>query len=197
MDLDKDQPYLGFNTVLNRLNYDKLDEMIELAYDVGFQLVYFEPIYGGYLIKERLILNEDEKKELKNYAKKAKIKANKLKVATNVDRFMRTELIDKSDFKNVVLRETKNSSNRFISAPCYQPWYLLGIKADGLAGCCSTFEVGEYIQKKTLKEVWFGNIFNEIRRDMLNKILPDYCSKCSVVVVMDNKGIRKNLKNKL
>ena len=195
--LGKEQPYLGFNTVLNRLNYNKVGEMVELAYDVGFQLVYFEPIYAGYLSKERLTLNEEEKKELRGYAKKAKRKANKLKVATNIDRFIQTKLVDKSDFKHVVLRETENSYNRFISAPCYQPWYLLGIKADGLVGCCSTFEIGEYIQNKTLKGVWFGKIFNEIRKNMLDKNLPDYCSKCSVVVVMDNKDIRKRLKRKI
>ncbi len=197
INFDKDQPYLGFNTVLNRLNYNMLDEMIDLAYDVGFQLVYFEPIYGGYLINERLTLNEEEKKELRHYAKKAKRRANRLKIDTNIDRFMQTKLVDKSDFKHVVIRETENSFNRFISAPCYQPWYLLGIKANGLAGCCSTFEVGESIQNKTFKDLWFSKTFNEIRNNMLNKNLPEYCSKCSVVVVMDNKDIRKNLKKKL
>lgn len=191
------KPYLGFNTILNRLNYDKLPEMIELGHEVGFQLVYFEPIYAGYLEKERLTLNEDEKIELQKYIKKAIKKAKKLKVSTNIENFCKKDLIDKDKFEETVIRETEEDKNPYIQAPCYQPWYLMGIKGCGLAGCCSTFEIGERIQNKTLKEVWNGPLFNKIRQEMLSQKLPHYCSKCSVVVVVDNKEIRKHLKEKL
>jgi MoaA/NifB/PqqE/SkfB family radical SAM enzyme len=188
-------PYIGFNTVLNRLNYNKLDKMIELAHEVGSQLVYFEPLYPGYLSKERLDLNEKEKKELPNYIRKAVKKAKELGISTNVDRFLDIDLIDKTHFNDTVLNYSKNSKNKFISAPCYQPWYLMGIKANGLAGCCSTFEEGEFVHDKSLKDIWFGKKFDKIRKNMLNKELPDYCKKCSVVVVMDNNEIRKKMMN--
>ena len=51
------KPYIGFNTILNALNFDKLDKMIELAKEAGSELVYFEPLYPGYT-KERLELNK-------------------------------------------------------------------------------------------------------------------------------------------
>lgn len=194
---NKSNPYLGFNTILNRLNYDKIPEMIELCHEVGFQLIYFEPIYPGYLEKERLTLNEDEKEELQGYIKKAVDKAKKLKVSTNIRNFYKKHLIDKDHFEETVIKETKQDKHPYIKVPCYQPWYLMGIKGCGLAGCCSTFEIGERIQNKTLKEVWNGPIFNKIRQDMLSKKLPSYCSKCSVVVVMDNKEIRERLKENL
>lgn len=193
----KSDPYLGFNTVLNRLNYNKVPEMIELCHKVGFQLVYFEPIYPGYLKKERLTLNEEEKEELQKYIKKATKTAKKLKISTNIDNFYKKDLIDKDKFEDTVVREVKQDENPYISLPCYQPWYLMGIKGCRLAGCCSTFEVGENIQNKTLKEVWNGKVFNSIRQDMLSKKLPPYCSKCSVVVVMENKSIREYLKKML
>lgn len=189
----KDKPYLGFNTVLNRLNYDKLPEMIEICHEVGFQLTYFEPVYPGYLEKERLSLNENEKEELQGYIKKAIKKAKKLKISTNIENFYKKHLIDKDNFKKTVIKETKEDENAYIRAPCYQPWYLMGIKGCGLTGCCSTFEVGERIQNKTLKEIWHGPVFNRLRQEMLSQKLPSYCSKCSVVVVMDNKEIRKRL----
>lgn len=189
----KKSTYLGFNTVLNRLNYKKLPEMIELCYDVGFQLVYFEPIYAGYVSKERLSLNNKEKEEMNTYIIEAIKTAKNLRINTNIQQFMKKQLIDKSNFENTVLRETEQHENAFLAAPCYQPWYLMGIKGSGLAGCCSTFEIGEKIHNKTLEEVWYGNVFNNIRKCMLSKQLPDYCSKCSVVVVMENKEIRKRL----
>jgi len=190
-------PYLGFNTILNKMNYDKLPDMIELGHEVGFQLVYFEPIYPGYLKKERLTLNEDEKEDMQEYIKKAIKKSKKLGVSTNIGNFQRKELVDKDKFKETVIKETKKDDNPYISVPCYQPWYLMGIKGCGLTGCCSTFEIGERIQDKTLKDIWNGKVFNKIRQEILSKKLPRYCSKCSVVVVMDNKEIRNCLECKL
>jgi len=191
-------PYLGFNTVLCRLNYDKMESMIELAKDVGYQLVYFEPIYGGYLETERLTLNEAEERALIGHAARAKALAGRLGIDTNADRFARrAELMDKSCFQEVVLRETAVDENPYLNAPCYQPWYLMGIKGCGLTGCCSTFEVGERIQEKSLKEVWYGELFSKLRQEMLSRQLPDYCAKCSVVVVMDNKEIRKHLRRRI
>ncbi|MFH1850043.1 MAG: radical SAM protein [archaeon] len=196
-ELGSKEPYLGFNSIITRFSYGRMDDMIRLAHDVGFQLVYFEPVYGGYLSGVRLELNEQETEELPRHAKRAKQLADRLGVATNADRFVRSELVDKSSFDHVVLRETEKSGNPFIAAPCYQPWYLMGIKGCGLAGCCSTFEVGERVQDKTLADIWYGDLFNRMRQEMLSKELPDYCKKCSVVVVMDNKEIRKLLKKKL
>jgi MoaA/NifB/PqqE/SkfB family radical SAM enzyme len=192
--LGKNTPYLGFNTCITRHIHNKLKEMILLGKDAGFDLVFFEPVYAGYVSKHRFTLNKKETEILQNDAKDAKILANKIGIATNVDRFVRTELVDKSNFGNVVLREAKQDENKYVNAPCYQPWYLMGIKANGLAGCCSTFETGEYIHNKSLKEVWFGKLFDQIRRDMLDRKLPEYCKKCSVVVVTDNQSIRDKLR---
>jgi len=188
-------PYLGFNTVLNSLNYSQLDKIIELAHELGSQLVYFEPLYPGYLSNERLELSEKEKKELPIYIKEAVKKAKSLGISTNVENFLNTDLIDKTHFNDTVLNYSSKSKNCFVSAPCYQPWYLLGIKANGLAGCCSTFEEGDFVHDKSLEEVWFGKKFDNIRKKMLERNLPDYCRKCSVVVVMDNDEIRKKLMN--
>ena len=71
---------LGMNIVLNRLNYNKIKDMIELCHEIGFDLAYFEPIYPGYLSKERLSLNEEEKEEMQDYIKQAVRTANKLKI---------------------------------------------------------------------------------------------------------------------
>lgn len=187
------RPYIGFNMVLNVMNYDKIDQMIRLAHNTGSQLVYVEPIYAGYLSKERLALDDEETRELEGHIKKAIKTAKELGVSTNVDHFFQKYLVDKNQFEKTVLGEVDGTKNDLIMAPCFQPWYLMGIKSSGLAGCCSTFETGEYMHDKTLKEVWFGSVFEKIRKDMIEKIIPDYCSKCSVVVVMDNKKLRNEL----
>jgi MoaA/NifB/PqqE/SkfB family radical SAM enzyme len=198
--LGKSKPYMGFNVILNRKNYDKLDKMIELANQAGSQLVYFEPIYPGYLSKDELSLTKKQKNELSKHIKKASDLAKKYNISTNILTFLDKNLSDKTHFSDTILdyseSKPKIKDNKYLSLPCYQPWYLLGIKANGLAGCCSTFELGEDIHTKSLKEVWFSKTFDNIRKNLLDKKLPDYCKKCSVVVVMENKEIRNLLEPK-
>jgi len=189
--LKSEKPYIGFNTILTRLNYDKLDAMIKLASSVGSQLVYVEPLYPGYT-EERLDLNEEERKKLNTHIKRALKVSRKLNVDTNLQTFLETHLVDKTEFRKKVLEEVKNMEG-FKAVPCFRPWYLMGVKASGFAGCCSTFEVGEFINKKSLREVWFGKLFNKIRDDMMKKRIPPYCSKCSVVVLMENRELRRML----
>jgi len=189
---NSDKPYIGFNVILNRLNYDKFDEMIKLAKYVGAELVYIEPLYPGYT-SERLDLNESEVKIFKKQIKKVKKIARDLKIDTNIETFLETKLISKSSFEKTILKEVENLKNGFLSAPCFRPWYLMGIKASGFAGCCSTFEIGEFINRKSLKEVWFGKTFNKLRKEMIEKKIPSYCSKCSVVVLTENRELRKML----
>lgn len=197
--LSSEKPYLGFNTILTTRNHTRLAEHIELCHDTGFQLVYFEPLYAGYVRGGRLALDERETEEMQPHIHEAKRRADELGIATNVERFLRKDLMRKERITDLIRAEGRaagagrRSCESFLSVPCYQPWYLMGIKGSGLAGCCSTFEVGEKIHSKTLAEVWYGETFDRLRREMLSRMLPEYCGKCSVYVVMDNRETREAL----
>ncbi|MEM5829511.1 MAG: radical SAM protein [Candidatus Aenigmatarchaeota archaeon] len=185
------KPYIGFNTILNNRNFDKIDEMIELAYEVGAELVFFEPIYPGYSEVELGISKKETKKLVKSVKRGGRV-AKKLGIDTNVKDFLEVHLADKSNLREKIIKEVEGL-NGFKGAPCFRPWYLMGIKASGFAGCCSTFERGEFIQGKCLEEVWFGKIFNKLREEMCEKKIPDYCSKCSIVVLKENRILREML----
>jgi MoaA/NifB/PqqE/SkfB family radical SAM enzyme len=187
------KPYIGFNTILNKMNFGKVSEMIELASSIGCELVYFEPIYPGYS-KFDLGIPKEKMNNLVKCLRKAKKTAKRLGIDTNVEEFENVHLVDKSNLRERMLKESRDMSN-FVGAPCFRPWYLMGIKASGFAGCCSTFEAGQFIQGKSLKDVWFGENFKKLREEMLNKNIPNYCSKCSIVVLMENRGLRKLLRS--
>lgn len=191
--LNSEDPFLGYNTILNRLNYDSLEEMIFLADKGGSQLVYFEPIYPGYNSEMRLEINEEEKEKMEKHIRKARNAAERLSINTNIGEYLNSYSVDKDSFDERVMENSGDGDEGFMAAPCYQPWYLMGIKGSGLAGCCSTFEEGVFIHDRSLEEVWFSDKFNEIREVMLKKDIPDYCSKCSVVVLKSNKKLRKDL----
>jgi MoaA/NifB/PqqE/SkfB family radical SAM enzyme len=191
--LHSDKPCIGFNTILNKMNFNKMDEMVELASEVGAELVFFEPIYPGYSDID-LLIPKEKNEELVKSVKRCEKLAKNLGVNTNARDFLEVQLADKSDLRKKILKEVEKLDG-FIGAPCFRPWYLMGIKASGFAGCCSTFERGEFIQGKHLSEVWFGKTFNELRREMLNKQIPDYCSKCSIVVFNENRFLRKMMQH--
>lgn len=188
-----DLPYVGINCVLTNRIHTRLSDMINLAAECGSQLVFFEPVYPGYLTEDKLDIDDHDRSAFAEEIERALETAQRVGVATNIANYRQTTLVDKRNFADVVLGQVGAFSPSFLTAPCFQPWYLMGIKGDGLAGCCSTFSYGEYIHTKTLEEVWYGQVFNQIRTDMIARKLPDYCSKCSVVVVLDNDKFRQEL----
>jgi len=194
-ELGKNNPFVGFNSIITKQTHDRLREIIELADEAHSQLVYFEPIYPGYTSQIRMKLNQKERQKVAAEADKIKKRANKLGVNTNIEQFSQAKLLAKNDFKNKIKQSTPKQKG-FNSVSCFQPWYLMGIKGSGLAGCCSTFETGVDIHNRTLKEVWYSDEFEGIRESMLDKQLPAYCSKCSVVVMKENEKIRERLQKR-
>jgi len=191
--LRSEKPYIGLNTVLSKMNFNRMDEMIKLADEIGAELVFFEPIYPGYSDID-LSIPKKASRELIRSVKKCEKLAKALGIDTNAREFLEVRLVDKSDLRRKILKEVKKV-NGFVGAPCFRPWYLMGIKASGFSGCCSTFERGEFIQGKSLSEVWFGRVFTQLRNEMLNKQIPSYCSKCSIVVFNENRMLRRMIQD--
>ncbi|MEM7825959.1 MAG: SPASM domain-containing protein, partial [Candidatus Aenigmatarchaeota archaeon] len=68
----------------------------------------------------------------------------------------------------------------FASVACYYPWYNISIFADGnVLPCFILKDKSENVREKTLKEIWFGSYFNEIRKAFLKNKLKVDCSKCN------------------
>jgi hypothetical protein len=55
---------------------------------------------------------------------------------------------------------------------------------------------GENVKNKTLKEIWFGKYFNEIREIFLKNKLKEDCSKCNPWNLPKMKEIRNELQSR-
>jgi len=88
-----------------------------------------------------------------------------------------------------------NFSSKFLCAPCYEPWYNLIIDPLGNVGPCITSasfaSKSLNVTKMSLKEIWYGREFDEIRKKRLNKIPLPQCSHCTVTEM--RKQIRSQL----
>jgi radical SAM protein with 4Fe4S-binding SPASM domain len=90
-------------------------------------------------------------------------------------------------------QSTKNYDN-FASSLCFEPWWHMVIKVEGsVQPCCLFDSKEENVKNKTLKEIWFGEYFNEIRENMINKKFSAFCSVCNAGQVAENIRIREEL----
>jgi len=195
----KEKPMVNMNTVLSIKNYDKLPDMVKLAKKLNVEYMFVEPliVYSGY--GRKLKLKEEHRKEFSKYLRKAKILAKKYKIDSNFasfDQNLDNELIEKSSSMDIVVKEDmqRNKNNNFLSFPCYDPFFHMTIKTDGrVTSCDIATDSVENIKNKSLKEVWFGSYFEDLREDLFNKKIPQFCAQCNPSHTTQRRRLRNDM----
>jgi radical SAM protein with 4Fe4S-binding SPASM domain len=195
-ELNKYTPILSINMVLNAKNFDKVDQMINLASKIGVEEIMITPmrvdpdnirrIKKGNLIMSKKQIEEFHR-NVSEYFQLAKKKKVRLQLLVT-----RGKEIIKGPTDDII---GDNFSNKFLCAPCYEPWYNLIIDPLGNVGPCITSasfaSKSLNVTKMSLKEIWYSKEFDEIRKKRLNKIPLPQCSHCTVT------EMRKQIKNHL
>lgn len=197
-----DKPEICIHMVLCNRNHDKIAEMFEFAHALNCHNLFLEPLVLLALktgAGKELMIKDEHKKQLLLELENAKAIARKYNFKTNVDklklRFIeKINRMDEMILEEAKAGETKAGSN-FLSVPCYYPWYHMIIRPWGVVGPCCMFDnVGDNVKEKSLKEIWFGSHFNEIRNKLKNALLPNFCFKCNPGQVQENIKIRQVLR---
>lgn len=193
----KGKPILRFNVVLSNKNYDRIQDILELAsrYDCKDVQIQTLTVWGEE--GKKLRLNKEEMQRFQSSIKEIKKRADKKGILTNIESFTDKDLIEKTDKMDEVIQKNKTRENRFLNLPCFEPWYNMIILPNGIIASCSITggDGGDTLKDKSLREVWFGKKFDAIRKSLLNNNLPEYCKKCCVVVHIENQRIKEKLKN--
>lgn len=111
--------------------------------------------------------------ELQNVIKTAEKFAKDYGIQSNMSEFIDTKLVEKANEMNeIILPVEKLDDKNYI--PCFAPWYAINIDAHGIAMPCSQFNPknGVDINQKSLEKIWYGKLFDKIRKNMKNKKLP-------------------------
>ncbi|MFB6215827.1 MAG: SPASM domain-containing protein, partial [Candidatus Aenigmatarchaeota archaeon] len=199
-ELGTTKPEIGFNTVINSENWNRLHEIMHLLAKLGGELMNVQTIILYSEEEEKWTLDRKQKEELPKYVKKANRVAMENGIDTNVDQYLDQNLVDKSNemdgMDEVIEDERKSVDNRegLKSAYCYEPWYLMTIRADGTVGSCRLFgDDGIDIHERSLKEVWLGDYYQKNRERLKEGDPLEYCSKCGSNEFLENKKIREDL----
>jgi MoaA/NifB/PqqE/SkfB family radical SAM enzyme len=185
------KPTIEINTVLCNKNYKELPEVIKLASSLSCNHVYILPMIEFTEYSKKLRIMKENLSEVKKYLMEAKEISAKLNLSTNIDEIIDQGLITKSNrMDEVVLPKEKINDKNYI--PCFLPWYTMNIDAVGnVTPCCNISSLGENMRNKSLEEIWFGKKFDEMRRRMLKKNLPEECSRCCLPLTDENRNLRE------
>jgi MoaA/NifB/PqqE/SkfB family radical SAM enzyme len=193
--LKKEKPWLRMNTVLTNKNYDKLEGMLILAKKYDFKEVLIQPI--TIFSKEGEMLKVNNIEEVIKYLKTADEIAKRLKIKTNMNSIAKNIGIieNVNQMEKMIEREIRKFGNSFLASPCFEPFYNLVIMPDGKAGPCAIAggiaEVN--VKESSLKEVWFGKIFEKFRKKLLAGEFFSFCSHCCIPIFLENRRLRREL----
>lgn len=183
---NKKNPRIAIHFVVCNLNYKEIPTMIKFCerYNIDDFLINALNTWSEKI--EKYALSVDEQKELIEILKSSEILAKKKGISTNFNDFLNNNLFDKANHMNEIIENEKTPNKKIIAlpdlknAPCFSPWFNISIFADGrVLPCFILKHKGISIRKKSLKEIWYSNFFNEIRKQMLLGKVHKSCAKCN------------------
>jgi len=197
-DLKTDKPTIETTTVLCNKNYNSVLDIIRLAGSLEIKHLTFEPVCINNPGVTKLKLSEDQRVYfIEQIIPKALELEKKLGIQTNLPSLIKVKYIEKAgDMKGVIL-ENNSKQHTFCNAPCFEPWIWPKIEANGEVWPCSTTPLKENIKKKSFSEIWYGNTFNNFRKNILEGKLYDSCANCVTTHIPVNRSISKQLKEVL
>jgi len=191
------KPLIGFSSVLTNTNYNYTKELILLASDVGCEQVIINPIKGNNTeYNEKLKLNKTQIKELREQIPELTKLSKDLKIKTTLPT-LNTDLVEKSsDINQGYSEKAKFVKGSFKHVKCYEPWTSMLINSNGEIGPCCEIprdKLNISVREHSLKEVWFSDYFQKIRKNVLNNLLDDKCFICNAWKLTDTESIRNEL----
>jgi len=198
--LKSDLPTLTINVVLNKMNYKKLPDMVKLAHKLGADALFVEPMILFSPMAKHLVLGNKEAKELPKYIELARELGEEYNILptislVGVDLEFDKKIAKKTNkARKILIGEAKKHKDPLTSIPCYAPWYYLMVRVDGSVLHCGEWgEPLDNIRNKSLREVWLGKKFEEVRKNMIKYKLPPSCDRCRPNIINDMRQIRRSI----
>ena len=205
-ELGLDKPNFSCHSVLCTENYDKVKPMVELAHELGASGMSWEPMNPWSDMGKTIFMSPQQRQDFQRYIQPALETSWFLGIGTNLERFREVELIDKenmdvvlkSDIEGKTKKDSKELSekDKFLTSPCYAPWLNMEIRASGHAvtcRLCDTHEGAPTFHDHSLKDIWYGPYFGNLRERLKNKNLMQYCHTCASGFVVGFREIREEM----
>jgi len=185
--LKSNSPTVEINFVLSNKNYKELGELIKKlsAYEINF--IYILPLIELTEESKYLRINEREISEVSRFLKEAAEVSKEYGIKNNIEEIIENNTFLYSNKMEKIILEDKTKPS------CFLPWYTMNINSDGTVTPCAQWPKSEGIKLngKSLRSIWLKDF--EKMREIIKNNLPEWCSRCCVPLVDENKEIQKKL----
>lgn len=200
--LKKDKPEITLNVVISNYNMNKLSKIAALGSSLGIQGITFEPIKVlANQCKQLLIDFEHDYDIVIQELKNTQQIAQRSSILTNIDNLISSpELIRYSGklANKIVIEDENDKEGKLVNSCCFEPWFHIYLETDGnVRPCCVTSGLGENINNKSLKDIWFGDKFSSFRDAIANKDYPLSCNQCNANLISFSKELRQLFRERL
>lgn len=183
-------PVVNLVTVMTRLNWDTVEDMVSAAHDLGCGSVNLVSLilYGD--ATKRFALEDAQKAALPDRVGRAQQLANRFGITTNFAAYLQSVRGETPAALQLFSAAEDSLSSRTM---CFEPWLSLVIMPAGHAGpCCTFWDPGaDTIRDRSLREVWLGPYMQELRRRILQGGPPGYCANCLPSQILENRAIQR------
>ena len=155
-------------TVVTQKNVHELPQIIQLAKKLGLDFIAIQPYLTSW-----------GKEDMESHT-------NDIQVTTASDTFATQLATAKATATDVGIDLIVNEYSRFChDKPCAWPWKSAFIAANGdVVPCCvvadsDVVKMGNVFEQD-FKEIWNSAAYQELRAQIINRDLPEYCKNCYV-----------------
>jgi len=199
-EMNKEKPGLSIHTIIMNKNYKRLTDMLILGHSLGVSSMNFTHIMEATDYVKKLKLTNEQIELFKKEAEKAFLLSKKMKIFTNLEKYISSPLSDEIGNYTNILKSTSitKDSKSLLSAICFEPWTQVTIFFDGTVGACGVWPCtslkNENVRNKNLKDIWYGEYFERIRERLINRESIDTCLDCASSRIFKNEEIKNNIR---
>lgn len=184
------KPFIGISTVLIKLNYKDIPNIVRLAHKIKANSVSLNPLIINSYNKSLKMTNK-EIKEFKIYLEKSIKLVKKYNLDANYYNLNVGHIRNgsKAHKNNSIITNEKG----ILNPPCYFPWLSLAVDQDGYVSQCNFCKGPNSIKEKSLEEIWYGDWFEKLRKKIKKCTLLKECNSCCTPNSIENSLIRQDL----
>jgi MoaA/NifB/PqqE/SkfB family radical SAM enzyme len=139
---------------INRINFQCVDEVVDLAQETGCEAVSFSPFLSHHGKLKSYSLSREEEESLFISLKRLKARMKGLPLVHNIDR--------------VLLRYRAGPLTGW-RPPCYIAWYHSRVRVDGtVVPCGPCNKTMGSLAEESFQEIWNGRAYRRFRRQLMD-----------------------------
>lgn len=182
-------PRMLIHTVVTRLNYTQLADIVTLAHRLGCFRVNFDALVPYRPEQLALAMTPEDRAAIPHFAEAGLAVAEKLGMETTLSQFLTSRALDRGH-----MQFHSDPQEDLLNSPCLNPWHHIVVHHNGKVSPCCVIPAEEHcddVRLRSLREVWFqGKTFTGLREDFLKKQLTRHCPNCSLSIISQNDTVR-------